>query len=251
MGNALLDFRKLLKLLAKLYGENEFDTRTVAEDLQHFFQQVDDPEVRSRLLERITPKLISNDLRRLYMMGFLRRRKVPRECESKKGKRYNCGYKYMYSINNQGWSYLRKLVKNEEKHSLLFSTVSEDIEEILEKMRVGMMKLKVVTALEKGNIELAMILWDLYGGESEKKFQSRGFRRFIRKKELFKMDTNCWMNMFYLGRQIFSLKREIRLKDLMIDQLKRELEACIKSKRVGFREILEMSKNLHPINEEL
>ncbi|WP_456365944.1 hypothetical protein [Thermococcus sp.] len=241
MKKALLDFRKLLKLLAGLYGENEFDSRTVAEDLSEYFsREIDDPEVRSRLLERVKPKLISNDLRRLYTMGFLRRREVPRECKSKKGKRYSCGFKYMYSINNQGWSYLRKLVENEEKHSFPSSTV-EELREFLSGLRFGMMKLNMVTAVEKGNIELAKSRWVLYRNESEKKFQSRGFRRFTRKRELFEMDTNCWMNMMYLAMKISSLENEIRARDDVIRELRRELEACAESKRMS-GELLEGSK---------
>ncbi|WP_157722437.1 hypothetical protein [Thermococcus gorgonarius] len=181
------------------------------------------------------------------MMGFLRRRKVPRECENKKGKRYNCGYKYMYSINKQGWSYLRQLMEDEEKHSLLFPTVLEDIKEILEEMRFGIMKLNMVIAPDTYK---ARGIWNFYKKELGKKFSSPGFRRFTRKRELFEREANCWMNMFYLGMQISSLEREIQLKDLMIDYLKRELEACMKFKREGFREILEVSKNIKTLGKE-
>ncbi|MDV3104083.1 hypothetical protein [Thermococcus waiotapuensis] len=241
MEEVLLDFRKLLKLLAKLYGENEFDTRTVAEGLsEYFFKEIDDPKILIKLIERVRPKLISNDLRRLYMMGFLRRRKVPRTCENEKGKRYNCGYKYMYSINKQGWSYLRQLMEDEEKHSSP-SLTADDLKEILEEMRFGIMKLNMVTAPDTYE---ARGIWNFYKNELREKFSSPGFRRFTRKRELFEREASCWMNMFYLGMQVFPLEKEIQLKDLMIDYLKRELEACMKFKSGAFSEILEMSKNI-------
>jgi hypothetical protein len=106
MSCSLLDFRTLLKALATIFGTNEFDSGTAAKAVaKYLYSKKKDPQI----LRRAMPKLISNDLRRLYQMGFLRRRKVPRKCKNKKGKEYNCGYKYMYKITAQGWRYLRHL----------------------------------------------------------------------------------------------------------------------------------------------
>lgn len=240
----MLDFRTLLKILSKLYKTDEFDTKTVADGLAtYFYQKIKDPKLLAKFLERVQPKLVSNDLRRLYMMGFLKRRKVPRECTNKKGKKFNCGFKYMYSINNQGWGYLRQLGESEQSNSLLSFPV-EDFREILVGMAYGMGKLAMISALENDEVEKAFYLWKLYKDELSRRFSSPGFRRFTRKRELFEMDTNCWMKMIYLEMQILSLEKEIRARDVMIRELKRELEACIESKRmfgdrVRFGELLE------------
>lgn len=52
-------------------------------------------------------KAVSNDLRRLHHMGFLRRKRAKRFCLSKKGKLCYKGYEYNYSLSEQGRSYLR------------------------------------------------------------------------------------------------------------------------------------------------
>ncbi|WP_297477084.1 hypothetical protein [Thermococcus sp.] len=102
-GTPLLNFRTLLKMLAEFYGKNEFDSRTASKDLTEYLSQKiwgsRGPEIS---LQRTKPKLISNDLRRLYMMGFLRGHRVHRECKNQRGNKHHCGYKYMYSIKTKG-----------------------------------------------------------------------------------------------------------------------------------------------------
>jgi len=231
MSEPLLDFRTLLKILARLYDAGEFDTGTVAEDLVWYFsREIKDSKTQLELLQRVRPKLISNDLRRLYTMGFLKRRRVPRKCKNGKGKEYNCGFKYMYRINNQGWGYLTHLQENELDNSLL-SLVTGELKETLRGITYGMNKLAMVTAFERGEVGKAFSLWDFYRKELRKRFSSPGFRRFTRKKELFERDTNCWMKMMYLGMQISSLENEIRARDVMIGELRKELEACLTHRR--------------------
>ena len=255
MSSPLLDFRTLLRILAEIYGTGEFDTRTVSEDLAlYFFRKVEDPGMLLRYLQRVQPKLVSNDLRRLYTMGFLRRRKVPREC-SGRGRKFNCGFKYMYQINKQGWRYLEYLKESKVDCSLPFFTL-DDFREALEEVYYGVYKLTVLSAFEKGNLAEARTLWSLYKRDLEKRFSSRGFMRFTKKRELFERDTNCWMKIVYSEMRISSLENEIRTKDMIIEILKSELEACINSKhlfgtRMRFGELLEEFKdNQSPATED-
>lgn len=60
----------------------------------------------STMRSEVSKKSISNELRRLYVMGFLKRERIKRECETKSGKTCFRGYEYVYSISRQGWKYL-------------------------------------------------------------------------------------------------------------------------------------------------
>jgi hypothetical protein len=62
---------------------------------------------------RFGMKMISNDLRRLYTMGLLRRRRVKRECRTRSGKTCFRGYEYKYVISHRGWRYLNYLADPE------------------------------------------------------------------------------------------------------------------------------------------
>lgn len=53
---------------------------------------------------------VSNGLRRLHHMGFLRRKRVNRRCLSKNGKLCNKGREYLYSISKQGERYLNWMI---------------------------------------------------------------------------------------------------------------------------------------------
>ena len=65
----------------------------------------------------IPVKTVSNDLRRLYFMGFLKRRRVKRACLSKKGKVCFKGYQYEYSLSKQGLSYINYMM-NKERYDI-------------------------------------------------------------------------------------------------------------------------------------
>ena len=113
----LLDFRKLLCLIADIFGDREFTAKELSNIM---LKSVSDlakyPLLFPRFLpflQRFRTKLISNDLRRLYAMGFLKRRRVKRLCRTKSGKTCFRGYEYRYSISSQGWKYLRYLMEGE------------------------------------------------------------------------------------------------------------------------------------------
>jgi len=87
-----LQFRLLLKWLKDRYGIGEFDSGRVASALD------------------LKKKLVSNDLRRLYRMGFLKRKRVKRSCIGRRGF-ISRGFQYMYSFSRHGLSYVEWLEK--------------------------------------------------------------------------------------------------------------------------------------------
>jgi len=94
-----MNFRDSLKLVAlteAVFGE-WFDSRMYAN------------------FTGLPVKLASNELRRLYRMGFLKYRRVKRICITKNGKKCFRGYEYKYSISKQGWNYLKYMTGGENK----------------------------------------------------------------------------------------------------------------------------------------
>ena len=225
----LLDFKFLLAFLAWRYGSEEFDTQTVAKDLKTLlYGVIDDP----KLEERLRPKLISNDLRRLYTMGFLRRRKVDRECVNKHGKRYNCGYKYMYRINNQGWKYIETLKRRQKIESdvhLAFKEMMHELNDDIKIASLGLRELGALKLFEGGNVEGAKYLLEDVKEDIDKKFTGNGYRRFRLNRLLFEERVRCWMIIAELQQEIMGLKKELEAKDRLLRELERELEKALKS----------------------
>jgi len=87
-----MQFRLLLKWLKDRYDIGEFDSGRVASALA------------------LKKKLTSNDLRRLYRMGFLKRKRVKRSCIGRRGF-INRGFQYVYSFSKHGLSYVEWLGK--------------------------------------------------------------------------------------------------------------------------------------------
>ncbi|NJF25166.1 hypothetical protein [Thermococcus sp. Bubb.Bath] len=222
MPSFILDFQKLLQTLATLFGMSEFDSKTAAKAVAEYLYL---KEKDSRILGRATPKLISNDLRRLYQMGFLRRRKVPRRCKNKKGKKYNCGYKYMYEITAQGWRYLKHL-----RERPLFFTL-KDIIEIYSGVPVIAKKATLIELLERDDIGKLFVLVNLITDDINRIFSSRGFRRFQMQEHLFKQWTTL---LAYHYSVISELENQIKQRDLRISLLMEELKRCREQKnRLG------------------
>jgi hypothetical protein len=67
-------------------------------------QEYTSGEVAIRLAQ--SARNVSNDLRRVHQMGFLKRRRIRRLCLSKTGKPCYKGREYKYSLSEQGRSYL-------------------------------------------------------------------------------------------------------------------------------------------------
>jgi hypothetical protein len=228
MPSSILDFRTLLKALAAIFGTNEFDSKTAAKAVaKYLYSKKKDPQI----LRRATPKLVSNDLRRLYQMGFLRRRKVLRKCKNKKGKEYNCGYKYVYKITAQGWRYLEYLSKKSSTKKNPYLTLGE-IVEVLRWARIAAEKVLLMKLLEKGDLEGSWRVFLAIDEEINQLFSSPGFRRFQTKELLFKREVSQAV-AFYLA-VIQEFENQIKQRDLMINFLMEELRKCREQKnRLG------------------
>lgn len=221
MGKPLLDFRFLLIFIAWAHGDGEFDSRTLAEELRAllWLAIMRRPEIE----DRIRPKLISNDLRRLYSMGFLRRRKVKRECQNKRGKKYNCGYKYMYQINNQGQSYVRLLITHEGQ---IPHPLGDSIMELGEEVNGELILARIMNAVEKfekGNAMWTKVILDNVQEEVEEALKGKGYQRFTLKPILYKERLQWWMMIAELQNEIQRLKEELRQKNNYILELEWKL----------------------------
>lgn len=97
-------YQVLLKALEQLSSalKTSFDSGTVSKFMDVYAYNNPNEQWDQRLFDK---KLISNDLNRLYRMGFLTRRRVKREVQTRVGKSCNRGYKYLYNISKQGKSY--------------------------------------------------------------------------------------------------------------------------------------------------
>ncbi|ADI32001.1 hypothetical protein [Staphylothermus hellenicus] len=172
MDSAILDFRTLLSILAFAYalGIREFTAR----DVHKLFISLlsmnppSKPDSLLKVLSRIRLKLISNDLRRLYFMGFLKRRRVKRLVRTRSGKTCYRGYEYKYSISSQGWKYIRYLA-NPDKEDKEDAKGWEDLLalQIIEK------------TVPKEMREIAGESWKAYFS------RRRGSRRFSTSKAMF------------------------------------------------------------------
>jgi len=75
----------------------------------------------------MTVKQASNLLRRLYRMGFLKRRKVKRLCAAASGKLCHRGFEYVYSFSKQGVSYLRWLREWKPLEDMWYAQLMSDV----------------------------------------------------------------------------------------------------------------------------
>jgi hypothetical protein len=73
----------------------------------------------------VSTKSISNELRRLYQMGFLKRKRIKRECTTSRGKTCFRGYEYVYSLSSQGRKYLGYLTNPERQATELYVSSAE------------------------------------------------------------------------------------------------------------------------------
>lgn len=103
----MTNFRDLLLSLALAYQKDEFDSRSISGMFMD--SMIKQGKLDPLLLKKLSIKMISNDLGRLWKMGFLKRTLVKRRCETSQGKKCFRGREYKYSISKHGWSYLRYL----------------------------------------------------------------------------------------------------------------------------------------------
>ena len=120
-----MQFRLLLKWLKDRYGIGEFDSSRVASALD------------------LKKKLASNDLRRLYRMGFLKRKRVKRSCIGRRGF-INRGFQYMYSFSKHGLSYVEWLEKGKVVEDFAVADLRSDaILRLPEDMKRGVLTVQM------------------------------------------------------------------------------------------------------------
>ena len=84
----------------------------MADITQLFFGEWFDSRLYA-VLTVLPVKLASNELRRLYRMGFLKYKRVKRSVKTRSGKECFRGYMYQYSVSSQGRNYLEYLLNED------------------------------------------------------------------------------------------------------------------------------------------
>jgi len=97
----------MLRWLKDRYGPGEFDSVRLASALG------------------LGKKLVSNDLRRLYRMSFLKRRRVKRSCIGRRGF-INRGFQYTYSFSRHGLSYVEWLERGKVVEDFVVADLRSD-----------------------------------------------------------------------------------------------------------------------------
>jgi len=110
--NGMMNFRTLLSNLSNLEEEG-FISRFIAFHLKK------------------PVKEISNDLRRMHRMGFLRRKRVKRLCFLKNGQSCYKGYEYIYVISKQGKNYLKWMREKRSIENLAYIKLQKEIADYL------------------------------------------------------------------------------------------------------------------------
>ncbi|MBP1911653.1 hypothetical protein [Thermococcus stetteri] len=168
MNSITLDFRTLLKIIYLCFGTREFTARELSDAIKKGIKPI--AHLRLELFtfysRRVDRKLISNDLRRLYAMGFLKKRRVKRKVRTKSGKICYRGYEYRYSLSSQGLKYLGYLEKGGQEGEF------EELEDLIVKIMIE----KMVPE------EYRDIWWGLYKTHFKER---KGFRRFSTSRMAF------------------------------------------------------------------
>jgi hypothetical protein len=115
-----MEFKEVLQILRSNFGKQGFKARDVHSVIRRSITESERFKEVPTMLSKVSTKTISNELRRLYLMGVLKRKRIKRECETKSGKTCFRGYEYVYSISRQGWKYLEFLTNPERQDNESF-----------------------------------------------------------------------------------------------------------------------------------
>jgi len=170
--------------------------------------------------------MISNDLRRLYAMGFLKKRKVKRKCRTKNGKTCYRGYEYKYSLSSQGLKYLAYMARGGEEEGEL-----EGLEDLI---------IKII--LEKKAPEEARdALWEFYQTQLKEK---EGFRRFSTSTRAFWEKALECVTEIFRDRKIKSLEDRVKVLGEINKELREKIEQLEREKAEYKMVIKELSRML-------
>ncbi len=243
-----LDYQELLLLLAQaldLYNfnnsyKNKFiTTRKLYNYLKKFQTFATENGVMLTIPSR---KVVSNEMARLYRMGFLSRKAVPRKVRTKSGKIANRGIEYQYSFTKQGIKYLAYLIKNGS------GSLPEELEPGLEAIISKMRKEGKIKSYED-EIELremTKFMWKTWFKDKDdgkiKVFTPKGWspanKRLIKILDDEKLEKHMNITQIYefreenekLKEKIKELEDDLEKKTKEIERLRGELRRCKEKK---------------------
>jgi len=232
MNSTILDFRKLLTLIYAHFGAGEFTSRELSDRLREviapdFIKPVlmSNPSF-PRIYLRFGRKMISNDLRRLYAMGFLKKRKVKRKCKTKGGKTCYRGYEYKYSLSSQGLKYLAYMARGGEEEEEL-----EGLEDLIVKIMIE----------KRAPEEIRDLLWEFYQTQLKER---KGFRRFSTSQMAFWDKVLERVTKISRDRRIKALEDRVKVLGEINKELVEEIKKLEGEKAEYKRAIKEFSRML-------
>ena len=243
-----LDYQELLILLAQALGLYTFDNSyknkfITTKRLCDYLKSVQ-TLMRENGVMLIIPsrKVVSNEMARLYRMGFLSRRAVPRKVKTKSGKIVNRGIEYQYSFTKQGMKYLAYLIKNGS--GSLPEELDPELEVILSKMRKEGEIKSYENEIELR--EMTKLMWKIWFKEKDdgkiKVFTPKGWspanKKLIKILDHEKLIKNINIEQAYefrdenekLKEKIKELEEELEKKNKEIERLQGELKKCKEKK---------------------
>jgi len=106
-----MNYRRALEAVATYRPFAKVDARTLSKELMDVASQPQNFAQYATLAREYSTKRISGDLDRLYRMGLLKRKRIPRIVYPKDSPPSRKGFMYGYEITRQGWQYLEYLQK--------------------------------------------------------------------------------------------------------------------------------------------
>ncbi|MCD6101419.1 MAG: hypothetical protein J7K33_12670 [Candidatus Marinimicrobia bacterium] len=230
MNLAILDFRRLLTLIYEVFGTGEFTSRELSDRLRGGIMSEPIKSVvmlhpsSPKIYRRFSRKMISNDLRRLYAMGFLKRRKVKRKCRTKSGKICYRGYEYKYSLSSQGLKYLVYMARGGEEEE--------------EWEGLGDLIIKIMLK-KKAPEEVRDILWEFYQTQLKER---KGFRRSSTSQMAFWDKVLECVTEISRDKKIKSLEERVNALKEENQELREEIKRLEIEKAEYKRAIKELSR---------
>lgn len=229
-----MEFRVLLAWLAVLSQGREFTARDV-----------------SKGMPMLSTKTASNELARLYRMGFLRRRKVKRVCTTRSGARCYRGYEYRYAISIQGLRYLHWMGTRKDDSTAKSERIANEIVDALRKHSSPARQLAASQILDEvfssSNKRFPMLkrlteirLTQMLDGLDEDERRDKKIQRL--EKEVEDLQKKMTLMRERHAREIQEKEKMIQRRDKMI-QVQEEMISELQTKLPQMeRELLKLKK---------
>ena len=239
------DYVSMLRLVGSLMESNErikergcFTTREIYKILVKYAKHLKGTTLKD--YEVPSKKVISNELYRLYKMGFLTRKKIRRSVRTKTGKRAYRGYQYCYSISSSGWNYLGylKRIDEEDKEKRMYE-VDGFGEMFVEKLKsYGRIK-------NEGEEKFLRFMLREFGFKPPERnpvYGSKRTKRYI--KELEKKIKMLEANIEELKKKIKEKDEAIKEKEGILKEYKELLDVTKREVKKNTQEIKELNEKL-------